>query len=81
MCAGGLTFLNSYDVNATTKLQSVFMFCKIGALCVVIFAGLTAIGLGVNDNFTSAKVWENTATDPGKIAVSFYSGIFSYCGW
>merc|ERR1719505_477840 len=25
--------------------------------------------------------WEGTSTDPGRIAVSFYSGIFSYAGW
>lgn len=26
-------------------------------------------------------MWVNTATDPGQIAVSFYSGIYSYAGW
>lgn len=76
-----LTFLNSYDVRVTTKLQDVFMFSKIAALGVVILAGLVAIYQGVNDNFHTDKVWNNTPSDPGKIAVSFYSGIFSYCGW
>lgn len=78
---GFLTFLNSYDVRVTTKLQDVFMFSKIGALGIVIVTGLVALYMGVNDNFSSEKVWQNTATDPGQIAVSFYSGIFSYCGW
>ncbi len=27
------------------------------------------------------NAWEDTQTDPGKIAVSFYSGIYSYAGW
>jgi len=76
-----LTFLNSYDVRVTTKLQDVFMFSKIAALGVVIIAGIVAIFMGLNDNFTPEKVWENTPSEPGKIAVSFYSGIFSYCGW
>ncbi|KAK4008832.1 LOW QUALITY PROTEIN: large neutral amino acids transporter small subunit 2 [Daphnia magna] len=76
-----LTFLNSYDVRVTTKLQDVFMFSKIGALGIVIVTGLFALYMGVNDNFSPEKVWQNTATDPGQIAVSFYSGIFSYCGW
>lgn len=76
-----LTFLNSYNVRVTTNLQNVFMFSKIGALGIVICAGIAALYLGVNDNFSSDKVWENTPTDPGQIAVSFYSGIFSYCGW
>lgn len=76
-----MTFLNSYDVRVTTKLQDVFMFSKIGALGIVIVTGLFALYMGVNDNFSPEKVWQNTATDPGQIAVSFYSGIFSYCGW
>ncbi len=25
--------------------------------------------------------WEGSARDPGQIAVSFYSGIYSYAGW
>jgi solute carrier family 7 (L-type amino acid transporter), member 5 len=27
------------------------------------------------------KPFEDTETDPGKLAVAFYSGIFSYAGW
>jgi len=76
-----LTFLNCFDVRVTTKLQDIFMFCKIGALGIVICTGMTALYMGINDNFSPEKVWQNTATEPGKIAVSFYSGIFSYCGW
>jgi len=76
-----LTFLNCYDVRVTTKLQDVFLFCKIGALGIVICTGMVAIYMGITDNFTPEKAWQNTATEPGKIAVSFYSGIFSYCGW
>lgn len=30
-------------------------------------------------NFENA--FENSQTDPGKLAVAFYSGIFSYAGW
>ena len=78
---GFLTFLNCYDVRVTTKLQDVFLFCKIGALGIVICTGMVAIYMGITDNFTPEKAWQNTATEPGKIAVSFYSGIFSYCGW
>ena len=26
-------------------------------------------------------MWSGTNTEPGQIAVSFYSGIFSYAGW
>lgn len=27
------------------------------------------------------KPFENTETDPGKLSIAFYSGIFSYAGW
>lgn len=35
--------------------------------------------LGNVSNFE--KPFENSTTDPGKLAVAFYSGIFSYAGW
>lgn len=35
--------------------------------------------LGNVENFSNP--FENTETDPGKLSVAFYSGIFSYAGW
>lgn len=74
-----LTFLNGYNVKTTTKIQNVFMFCKIGALVLVIIIGVVWMGLGNVQNFQNA--FEGTSTNPGKIAKAFYSGIFSYSGW
>ena len=34
---------------------------------------------GGHKNFDDA--WDNSASDPGQIAVAFYSGIYSYAGW
>lgn len=34
---------------------------------------------GHMENFDN--MFEDTETDPGKLAVAFYSGIFSYAGW
>lgn len=78
ICA--LTYINAYDVRVTTKMQNIFMFTKIGALVLVIIVGIAwmAVG-GGTENFENA--FENTETDPGKLAVAFYSGIFSYAGW
>lgn len=76
---GFLTYLNSTDVKSTTKMQNVFMFCKIGALIVIILAGLTWMGFGNVTNFHNS--FSGTTTNPGKIAKAFYSGIFSYSGW
>uniref|UniRef100_A0A6M2DVF3 Putative amino acid transporter n=1 Tax=Xenopsylla cheopis TaxID=163159 RepID=A0A6M2DVF3_XENCH len=73
-----LTFINCYDVKLTTNMQNVFMFTKIGALVVVIIAGLAWVGLGHTENFENS--FEDTNMDPGKISVAIYSGIFSYSG-
>lgn len=74
-----LTFVNCYDVKETTKMQNVFMFAKIAALVIIIITGLTWLSMGHTENFENS--FENTNSDPGKIAVAFYSGIFSYSGW
>nr|XP_033334085.1 Y+L amino acid transporter 2 [Megalopta genalis] len=74
-----LTFANCYDVKDTSKMQNVFMFTKIGALAIIIITGITWVLLGHTENFKNS--FENTNTEPGKIAVAIYSGIFSYSGW
>ncbi|KAH0950739.1 hypothetical protein HN011_002371 [Eciton burchellii] len=74
-----LTFINCYDVKETSKMQNIFMFAKIGALMIIIAAGLIWLAMGHTENFVDS--FQSTTTDPGKIAVAFYSGIFSYSGW
>ncbi|XP_055641386.1 large neutral amino acids transporter small subunit 1 [Toxorhynchites rutilus septentrionalis] len=74
-----LTYINAYDVRVTTKMQNVFMFTKIGALVLVIIVGVVWMAFGGTENFENS--FDNTETDPGKLAVAFYSGIFSYAGW
>jgi amino acid transporter len=77
ICA--LTYLNSLDVRTTTKMQNVIMFTKIGALVIIILVGTGWMLSGHTENFKDA--FANTETDPGKLSVAFYSGIFSYAGW
>ncbi|XP_044259521.1 Y+L amino acid transporter 2 [Tribolium madens] len=74
-----LTFLNGYNVKATTRVQNVFMFCKIGALVLVIIIGVVWMGFGHVENFQ--RPFEGTTTNVGKMSKAFYSGIFSYSGW
>ncbi|XP_050295873.1 Y+L amino acid transporter 2 [Anthonomus grandis grandis] len=74
-----LTFLNGYNVKATMKLQNVFMFCKLGALVLIVLMGVVWMSLGHVENFSNA--FAHTTNNPGKIAKAFYSGIFSYSGW
>lgn len=74
-----LTYLNSLDVRTTTKMQNIIMFTKIGALVIIILVGAGWVLSGHTENFKDA--FANTETDPGKLSVAFYSGIFSYAGW
>ncbi|KAJ8665261.1 hypothetical protein QAD02_006923 [Eretmocerus hayati] len=74
-----LTFVNCYDVKQTTRMQNMFMFAKIGAVLIVIGAGLTWLGMGHTENLVTP--FENSVAKPGNIAVAIYSGIFSYAGW
>ncbi|XP_037825568.1 Y+L amino acid transporter 2-like [Lucilia sericata] len=74
-----LTYLNSFYMKVTTKMQNIIMFTKIAALVMIIVIGLVWMFLGHYENFTDA--FANTQTDPGKLSVAFYSGIFSYAGW
>ncbi|XP_063841153.1 Y+L amino acid transporter 2-like isoform X2 [Scylla paramamosain] len=70
--------LNCWNVRVTTKLQDFFMVTKIGALLIVIIAGIVHLCMGNTGNFYNS--FQGTSTEPGEIAVS-YSGIFSYAGW
>ena len=79
ICITGLTWLNCWSTRVTSKLQNVFMVTKLLAIGMVIVGGIIALANGGSKMFENA--WEGTATDPGQIAVSFYSGIFSYAGW
>ncbi|XP_063855300.1 large neutral amino acids transporter small subunit 2-like [Scylla paramamosain] len=76
---GFLTALNCWNVRVTTKQQDFFMVTKIGALLIVIIAGIVHLCMGNTGNFHNS--FQGTSTDPGEIAVSFYSGISSYAGW
>ncbi|CAG7838064.1 unnamed protein product [Allacma fusca] len=74
-----LTFLNCYDVRITTRVQNVFLVAKIAGLLTVIIAGIVYLLQGNTGNFENP--WAGTQTEPGSVAVCFYSGIFSYAGW
>ncbi|KAK0082961.1 hypothetical protein PV325_009586 [Microctonus aethiopoides] len=74
-----LTFLNCYDVKETSKMQNVIMFAKITALGIIITAGMSWLIMGHTENYSN--VFHQTTSDPGKIAVAFYAGIFSFSGW
>ncbi|GIY79749.1 large neutral amino acids transporter small subunit 2 [Caerostris darwini] len=74
-----LTYINCLNVQWATRVQDVFTFAKITALIIIIIAGGYHLVMGNSQNFVNA--FQGTTTDPGYIALSFYSGLFSYAGW
>lgn len=74
-----LTFINCYGVKETSKMQNFFMFAKIAAVALIIISGFIWLFMGNYSSFQ--EPFKNTNSDPGKIAVGFYLGIFSYSGW
>jgi len=81
LCICFLTWLNCYSMKVTTSLQNTFMFTKLAALGIVVVVGMVALFRGGYKNFDTSTLFVGSATDPGQIAVSFYSGIYSYAGW
>ena len=59
------------------KVQDYFTYAKLFALIMICITGFIQLGRGRTEFFT----WENTETDVTVIALSFYSGLFSYTGW
>jgi L-type amino acid transporter 7/L-type amino acid transporter 6 len=64
-------FLISFSRFAVTKLLAVF---------VIIIAGIVVFCIGDTDSFT-AEPFRGTSTNVGELALSLYSGLFSYAGW
>lgn len=74
-----LTFINCVSVKWVKRLQNIFSAGKIIALIVIICFGAYCLFIGRFDNFKTP--FEGTSTSPGRIALAFYSGLFSYAGW
>ena len=76
-----LCLVNSYSVRWSARLQKFFMVTKVSAVTIVIVTGIVCYFTqdmatrGLNGAF------ENTTSDPSLIALSLYSGLFSYGGW
>lgn len=74
-----LTWLNCYDVKWVAKVQDAFSFGKVLALGVIVVCGVIAFFDPKYDNLSDP--FYGSYTEPGRIALSFYSGIFSFAGW
>ncbi|KAL3860072.1 hypothetical protein ACJMK2_010240 [Sinanodonta woodiana] len=80
LCVTLLTFINMANVKWAVRVQDFFTFAKIVALVMIIVTGLVKICQGdIEDSFEAP--FENSQTELGKVALAFYSGLFSYSGW
>nr|XP_018913192.1 PREDICTED: Y+L amino acid transporter 2 isoform X2 [Bemisia tabaci] len=74
-----LTAINCYNVKWVTKVQNVFTLTKIFALMTIILSGLWLVVNGKTEKIS--RPFEGSNYDPGHLALSVYSGLFSFAGW
>lgn len=58
--------VSSYNSTEIDRMKIIFVFSESKLA-------------GHVENFE--RPFDNTETDPGKLSIAFYSGIFSYAGW
>ena len=66
-----------FDHSLSLQVQDYFTYAKMFALILISITGIVQLGHGKTEFFT----FENSETDVSVIALSFYSGLFSYTGW
>jgi len=76
-CLCLLCFINCASVKAAALVQDYFTYAKMFALILISITGIVQLGHGKTEFFT----FDNSETDITVIALSFYSGLFSYTGW
>lgn len=67
------------SVKLYVQINNIFSFFKVFACLVVIGGGIYQLALGKTENLSSG--FEGTTTNPGYIALAFYSGLWAYDGW
>lgn len=77
--SGVLTVINCYDVKWVTRVTDTFTATKIAALMLIVAFGVWHLFEGHTQFFEDPM--KGSKTQPGFIALAFYSGLFSYSGW
>lgn len=76
---GVLTLINCYNVKWVTRVTDTFTATKILALLLIVAFGIWHLSTGHTELFEDPM--KGSKTQPGFIALAFYSGLFSYSGW
>ncbi|CAJ0593271.1 unnamed protein product [Cylicocyclus nassatus] len=76
-----LTFINSWNVQLATRFNNFFTVTKVAALACIIIAGLIWLGTGHVEYFRMPDFLAGSQTSPSRLALAFYSGVFTYNGY
>lgn len=79
LISGLLTAINCFNVKWVTRVQDTFTAAKMLALLLTFFASLWYLFSGHTENLQ--YMMKGTNTNPGNVAIAFYTGLFSYSGW
>ncbi|CAL4084286.1 unnamed protein product [Meganyctiphanes norvegica] len=74
-----LTWVNCVSTRASLKMQDFLTLAKVGALIMIIGAGIYHLATGNTQNFQNP--FAETDLEAGSIATAFYQGLFSFAGW
>lgn len=79
---GILGFINTFNVKLVSKIQAAFTISKIAALIIIISAGIWYTFNSISNN-NEIQGWIINKKDfkLSKIALSLYSGLYTYSGW
>lgn len=67
------------SVKLYVQINNIFSFFKVFACLVVIGGGIYQMAIGKTENLSTG--FDGTTTNPGHIALAFYSGLWAYDGW
>lgn len=76
---GIITFINLSSVKLYVRINNIFSVFKVVACLVVIGGGMYQMAIGNTKNLDSG--FQGSTTDPGRIALAFFSGLWAFDGW
>lgn len=79
LCLFIITYINLSSVKLYVRINNVFSMCKVVACLVVIGGGVYQLCLGRTEHLASG--FQGTTSNPGRIALAFYNGLWAYDGW
>jgi len=74
-----LAAINIYSTKLASNIQIIFTVSKLVALAVIIIGGIVKLFEGYTTHLATG--FEGSETNPGKVFIGLYSGMWAYDGW